>query len=47
MAEASVEEEALGLVNDLAERKSIRVVKRSAEEEKEAEERHLKVVENY
>ncbi len=39
--------EALGLVNDLAEKKSIRVVRRSFEEEKGAKERHLRVVENY
>ena len=39
--------ESLGLMEDLAERKSMRVVKRSTEEEKEAEERHLSVVENY
>ncbi len=39
--------EALGLVEELAQRKSVRVVKRSAEEEKQAEERHLQVVENF
>lgn len=36
--------EALGLVNDLAERKSMRVVGRSEEEEKEAQRSHLRVV---
>ena len=39
--------EALGLVEDLAEKKSVRVVKRSAEEEKSAHQKHLQVVENY
>ena len=39
--------EALGLVEDLAERKSVRRVKRSAEEQKQAHQRHLRVVENY
>ncbi len=39
--------EALGLVEDLAEKKSMRVVKRSEEEHNEAEERHLRVVENF
>ncbi len=39
-----LKKEALGLVNDLAEKKSIRVVRRSVEEEKEARERHLRVV---
>ncbi len=39
--------EALGLVEDLAEKKSLRVVKRSEKEEKEAQRRHLRVVENY
>ena len=36
--------EALGLMNDLAEKKSVRVVGRSLQEEKEARERHLRVV---
>ncbi len=39
--------EALGLVEDLAEKKSMRVVKRSEGEQKQARERHLRVVENY
>ena len=39
--------EALGLVEELAEKKSIRVVRRSTSEQKEARERHLKVVQNY
>ena len=39
--------EALGLVNDLAEKKSIRVVKRSEKEDNKTRERHLKVVENF
>ena len=36
--------EALGLVEELAEKWSVRVVRRSVEEEKEAKRRHLKVV---
>ena len=36
--------EALGLVEDLAEKKSMRTVRRSSEEEKEAKERHWRVV---
>ena len=36
--------ETLGLVENLAEKKSMRTVKRSEKEEKEARERHLKVV---
>ena len=36
--------EALGLVNDLAEKKSMRTVRRSEKEEKEAKERHWRVV---
>ncbi len=36
--------EALGLVNDLAEKKSMRTVRRSEKEENEAKERHLRVV---
>ena len=39
--------EALGLVEELAERKSMRTVRRSEKEEKEAQRRHLRVVENY
>ena len=39
--------EALGLMEKVAERKSMRVVKRSEKEENEARERHLRVVENY
>ena len=39
--------EALGLVEELAERKSMRNVRRSEKEEKEAKRRHLRVVENY
>ena len=39
--------EALGLVEDLAEKKSMRVVKRSEKEQNEAKRRHLRVVENY
>ena len=38
--------EALGLVEDLAEKKSMRTVRRSEKEEKQARERHLRVVEN-
>ena len=36
--------EALGLVNELAEKKSMRTVRRSEKEENEARERHLRVV---
>ncbi len=39
--------EALGLVEELAERKSMRTVRRSSKEEKEAQRRHLRVVENF
>ena len=39
--------EALGLVEELAEKKSMRVIKRSEKEDNKARERHLKVVENY
>ena len=39
--------EVLGLVNDLAEKKSVRRVRRSTEEQKQAMERHLRVVENF
>ena len=39
--------EALGLVEELAERKSMRVIRRSEKEEKEAQRKHLRVVENY
>ena len=39
--------EALGLVEELAEKKSMRVVKRSEKEDNQARERHLRVVENY
>ena len=39
--------EALGLVENLSEKKNMRVVKRSAEEQKQARERHLRVVENF
>ncbi len=39
--------DALGLVEELAERKSMRVVKRSSEEQKQAEERHWDVVEEF
>ena len=39
--------EALGLVEELAERKSVRRVRRSVEEQKQARERHLRVVENF
>ncbi len=39
--------EALGLVNDLAEKKSMRNVRRSKKEQKQARERHLRVVENF
>ena len=39
--------EALGLVENLAEKKSMRVVKRSEKEDNQARERHLKVVENF
>ena len=39
--------EALGLVNDLAEKRSMRTVGRSEKEEKEARDRHLRVVENF
>lgn len=42
-----LKKEALGLVEELAEKKSMRVVGRSSEEEKEAKRRHLRVVENY
>ena len=42
-----LKKKALGLVEDLAGKKSIRVVKRSSEEKKEAKERYLRVVENY
>ena len=38
---------AIGLVEELAEKNSMRGVKRSAEEQKRAKERHLRVVENY
>ena len=38
---------ALGLVEELAEKKSLRVVKRSGEEQTQAEERHSDVVENF
>lgn len=36
--------DALGLMEDLAEKKSIRVVKRSEKEDDEAKRRHLQVV---
>ncbi len=39
--------EALGLVEELAERKSMRGVKRSEKEQNETRERHLQVIENY
>ena len=39
--------EALGLVEELAEKKSMRGVGRSEKEEKEAKRRHLRVVENF
>ena len=39
--------EALGLVEELAEKKSMRVVRRSEKEDNKARERHLKVVENF
>ncbi len=39
--------EALGLVEELAEKKNMRGVKRSEKEEKQAREKHLRVVENY
>ena len=39
--------EALGLVEELAEKKSMRTVRRSEKEQKQARERHLRVVENY
>ena len=39
--------EALGLVEELAQRKSMRVVKRSDGEQQQAGERHLHVVENF
>ena len=39
--------EALGLMDKVAEKKSLRVVGRSSEEQNEARERHLRVVENY
>ena len=39
--------EALGLVEEVAEKKSMRVVRRSSEEEKQAKKRHLRVVENF
>ena len=38
---------ALGLVEELAEKKSLRVVKRSEKEQERAEERHSDVVENF
>ena len=36
--------EALGLMENLAEKKSVRMVKRSEKEEKEGRERHLRIV---
>ncbi len=39
--------DALGLVDKLAKKKSMRSVRRSTEEQKQATERHLRVVENY
>ncbi len=39
--------EALGLMEKVAERKSMRTVGRSEKEQKQARERHLRVVENY
>ncbi len=42
-----LKKEALGLVEELAEKKSVRRVRRSTEEQKQARERHLRVVENY
>ena len=39
--------EALGKVEELAEKKSMRTVGRSEKEQKQARERHLRVVENY
>ena len=39
--------EALGMVDELAQKKSLRVVKRSEKEDNKARERHLRVVENY
>lgn len=36
--------EALGLMGDLAEKKSMRVVRRSSNEEKDAQRRHLRIV---
>ncbi len=42
-----LKKEALGLVENLAEKKSMRVVKRSSNEEKQAHQRHLRVVEYY
>ena len=39
--------EALGLVDKVAEKKSMRVVKRSEKEENETKRRHLRIVENY